>query len=122
MGEQATVLVANDGAEALDRAFRRGRFRTDPPLSLVVLDLNAPLMSGHEVLNVLKANSQTSHLPVIVWSGSTNPQDVRKAFSLGACAYMVKDMDMAETESRLQAFVSFWLESVEYPAKLGATA
>ncbi len=122
MADRANVLVAGDGGEALDRAFQRGRFRTDPPLHVVVLDLNTPLMSGHEVLNVLKANSQTANLPVIVWSGSTNPQDVRKALALGASAYMVKDMDMASTEFRLRAFVDFWAKSVEYPAKLGATA
>ncbi len=109
------VSVAVNGAEALDRLFRRGKFKNLAFPDLVVIDLNIPLLNGHEVLNVIRANSETRHLPVLVYSVSQNPSDIRKAYQLGACAYMVKPSDLEETESRLTAFANFWLHNVEYP-------
>lgn len=114
VGDKATVSVAETGAEALDRLFRRGRFHADPYPDLVVIDLNIPLLNGHEVLNVIRANSETRHLPVIVYSVSDNPHDIHKAYEFGACAYMVKAMDLADTESQLTAFMQFWLTNVRY--------
>lgn len=114
LGDRAAVSVAETGAEALDRLFRRGRFHTDPYPDVVVIDLNVPLLNGHEVLNVIRANSETRHLPVIVYSVSDNPSDILKAYELGACAYMVKPMDLADTEIQLNAFAEFWLLNVQY--------
>jgi CheY-like chemotaxis protein len=112
----AVISVATNGAEALDRVFRRGKFQAEPVPDLVVLDLNTPLLNGHEVLNALKANSQTRRLPVIVWTGSDNPQDIRRAFDLGCAAYMLKTIDLTAAEARLDAFSAFWLRNACYPA------
>ena len=112
----AHVAVAGDGAEALDRVFQRGRFATEPLPDIIVIDLNVPLLNGHEVIDVLKSNSHTRHIIVIVWTSSENPDDVRKALSLGACAYMLKKTDIDEYNFRLKALVDFWLRAVEYIA------
>lgn len=112
--ENVTISIAGTGAEALDRLFRRGKFHSDPIPDLVVIDLNVPILSGHEVLNVIRANSETRHIPVIVYSVSDNPDDINKAYELGACAYLVKPMSLEETESQLSAFSQFWLRNVRY--------
>ena len=118
MKEHAHVAVASDGAEALDRVFRRGRFATEPLPDIVVIDLNVPLLNGHEVINVLKSNSHTRHIIVIVWTASENPDDIQKALSLGACGYMVKKTDIDDYDFRLKAFSDFWLQAVEYMPEL----
>src|SRR5437660_79954 len=97
------------GAEALDRIFRRGRFQNAPPFDLVVADLNVPLLNGHDVLAVIKGNSTTRHIPVIVWTASEDPRDVRKAFDVGCCAYMIKPPGLVEAEDLLNTFAEFWL-------------
>lgn len=109
------VSVAESGAEALDRVFRRGRFKGEPLPDLIVLDLNLPILNGHDVLNVLRGNSKTFHLPVVVWSGSSRAEDIAKAYELGCCAYMPKAADLEETESLLNAFSEFWLRKIRYP-------
>jgi CheY-like chemotaxis protein len=114
MRECAQVSVASDGAEALDRVFRRGRFSREPAPDIIVIDLNVPLLNGHEVINVLKSNSQTRHIIVVVWTASDNHDDIHKALSLGACAYMLKKSDIDEYDFRLKAFADFWLRSAEY--------
>lgn len=109
------VVVAETGAEALDRIFRRGRFKAEPLPDLVVLDLNLPILTGHDVLNVLRGNSKTFHLPVVVWSGSSREEDIHKAYELGCCAYMPKAAELDETQSLLTAFSEFWLRKIRYP-------
>lgn len=116
--EDAAVTVVDNGAEALDRVFHRGRFQNYPAFDLVVADLNVPLLNGHEVLNVIKSNSSTRHIPVIVWTVSENPSDVRKAFELGCCAYLIKPTDIDESEALLRALKEFWLRSSRYPVML----
>ena len=112
--DNVNVEFAHDGAEALDRLFRRGRFRDIPLPNVVVLDLNVPLLNGHEVLNACKSNSQTRRIPVVVWSGSDNPDDIRKAYDLGCCGYIVKSPLLNEIEAQLAAFSDFWLKTVRY--------
>src|SRR5437667_2978797 len=91
------ISVAASGAEALDRLFQRGKFIGAPRPNLVVLDLNLPLLNGHEVLNVMKANSRLRSIPAIVFSVSANPDDVEKAYDFGASAYIVKSTTLGET-------------------------
>ena len=112
--ENVDISVASTGAEALDRLFRRGKFHDEVIPDVVVIDLNVPILSGHEVLHVIRSNSEIRHLPVIVYSVSDHPDDIIKAYELGACAYMVKPMDLGETRSQLTAFSQFWLTHVRY--------
>lgn len=110
-----SITVASNGAEALDYVFRRGRFKGLPAPDLIVVDLNVPLLNGHEVLNVIKSNSATRHLPVVVWSGSDNPDDIQRAYDLGCCAYMLKLASLPDMEAQLSAFTNFWVRAVRYP-------
>jgi CheY-like chemotaxis protein len=116
------VSVAESGAEALDRLFRRGKFKAEPMPDIVVLDLNLPILNGHDVLNVIRGNSKTFHVPVVVWSGSARKEDILKAYELGCCAYMPKASQLDETESLLNAFSEFWLRKIRYPVYDGASS
>ena len=109
------ITVAQTGPEALDRLFQRGKFGRSKRPDLVVLDLNVPLLNGHEVLNVIKSNSNLRSIPVVVFSISDQVEDVRKAYELGACSYIVKPATLRETEKTLSAFADFWIRQVVYP-------
>src|SRR5690349_17589057 len=87
------VSVATNGAEALDRLFQRGQFTESVRPDIVVLDLNLPLLNGHEVLNAIKANSRLRSIPTIIFSVSDNPDDIRRAYDFGASAYVIKPTD-----------------------------
>ena len=109
------IAVAESGPEALDRLFQRGKFSGEPRPHLVVLDLNVPLLNGHEVLNVMRANSKLRSIPSIVFSASRDPDDVEKAYDFGASAYIVKPTSLEHVEKTLAAFVDFWIAHVVYP-------
>lgn len=119
VARQCNVTVAQTGAEALDLLFRRGRFSgAARGPDVVVVDLNVPILTGHEVINVIKSNSTLRSLPIVVMSISDRYDDVLKAYDLGACAYIVKSSDLAATEKALLALAEFWAGPVVYPGSM----
>ena len=109
------ITVARNGAEALDRLFRRGQFKDSERPDIVVLDLNLPLLNGHEVLNAIKAHSQLRSIPTVIFSVSDNQDDIQRAYDFGASAYIIKPSELDKTERLLSAFVEFWIRGVAYP-------
>ena len=74
-----TLVVARDGAEALDYLFARGAYAGRDPAnlpSIVLLDLNLPKVDGREVLQAIRGNELTRSLPVVVLTTSVEPFDV----------------------------------------------
>src|ERR1700691_3868981 len=67
--------VVSDGEEALDFLFRRGRHINAPRVDLVILDLNLPIMNGDAVLREIRANPDTTLMPVVILSSSSAPRD-----------------------------------------------
>lgn len=78
------VLTAEDGPVAL------AVLKAQPAIALVVLDLNLPGMSGLAVLQQVRSNVQTSHIPVVLLTAETAPSVVKRARELGATAWVVK--------------------------------
>src|SRR4051812_37554580 len=81
------VVVAHDGAEALDFLFGTGAHAGRDTLTLpqvVLLDLNLPKIGGLEVLKRLRADERTRFLPVVVLTSSKEDEDVLSSYSNGA--------------------------------------
>ena len=90
------IHIVNDGAEALDFLFCRGRYadrKMENRPQLVLLDLNLPKVSGLEVLRRIKSNGRTSTIPVIVLTVSRRDRDIAECRRLGAETYIVKPVD-----------------------------
>lgn len=106
------LAVVNDGAEALDYLFARGRFAdrdaADLP-SLVLLDLNLPKVDGREVLQAIRANEATRSLPVVVLTTSTEPFDVEATYALGVNSYIQKPVDFEQFVWAVKQVGLYWL-------------
>ncbi|MEO0077474.1 MAG: response regulator [candidate division WOR-3 bacterium] len=83
------VETAADGLEALNRV------RANPP-DLIILDVMLPVMDGFAVCALLKRDQRFSHLPVIMLSARTRPQDRSTGQNVGADAYLAKPFQPAE--------------------------
>lgn len=92
------VVSARDGAEALAAISER---KPD----LVVLDISMPEIDGLEVLRRLRADSETSELPVLLLSAQAQEADVRRAFDTGASAYVKKPFSPSELKLRVDALL-----------------
>jgi chemotaxis family two-component system response regulator Rcp1 len=113
--EWCTLSVAKTGSEALDRLFRRGQYAGEKTPDLILLDLNLPILTGHEVLTVLKAMPPLNEIPVIVLTTSQNPADIRKAYDLGASCYVIKPRDLDAFLGMCKSIYDFWFRRVTFP-------
>jgi two-component system response regulator len=106
------ILVARDGAEALDFFFCRGKFGkrsfTRPP-KVVLLDLKLPKVSGLEVLKIVKGDKRTSHIPVVVVTSSKQEPDMKEAYTLGVNSYVVKPVDFDQFVNAMSSLGLYWL-------------
>jgi DNA-binding response OmpR family regulator len=117
--QEASTRVRNywvgSGEEAIQFVQRRGRFEEVRPAKVVVLDLNLPKQNGFDVLREIRADARTKHMPVIIFSTSSNANDVNMAYALGANAYFVKPMSLEMYVSKVRVIVQHWLDFALLP-------
>ena len=106
------VLIAEDGAEALDFFFCRGKYAkrsiSNPP-KVVLLDLKLPKVSGLEVLKAVKSDKRTSHIPIVIVTSSRQEPDIATAYDLGANSYVVKPVDFDQFVKAMTSLGLYWL-------------
>jgi len=104
------VVVARDGVEALDWLLCRGahenRDREDP--AVVLLDLKLPRMDGLEVLETIKKDPSTRHVPVVMLTASREEADLVRSYDLGVNAFVVKPVDFQEFFKAIRDLGMFW--------------
>lgn len=104
------VVVAQDGAEALDYLHRRGSFAQRPagnPL-VILLDLKMPRMDGVQVLRQVRAAEQLDLIPVVVLTSSRESLELEKCYRLGVNAYVVKPVRFSEFVDAVKQTGIFW--------------
>jgi CheY-like chemotaxis protein len=111
------VQTVRDGAEALDYLHRRGRHVDSVRPDLIILDLNLPKCSGHEVLADLKADEDLRRIPVAVLTTSMAERDVLHSYDLGANCYLTKPVDVSQFLKVVQSIEDFWFGVVRLPPR-----
>ncbi|MCK6626275.1 MAG: response regulator [Anaerolineae bacterium] len=112
------VVVAHDGAEALDYLFSRGAYAqrdlTETP-QVILLDLKLPKVDGLEVLRQIRADERTRFLPVVILTTSKEEQDMLDSYSLGANSYIRKPVDFVQFTEAVRQLGLYWLLLNEVP-------
>lgn len=93
--------VATNGREAMRLLEERAIDLSQPPMDLMLLDINMPIMDGFEVLNALSADIRLKQIPVCILSTSSDESDMQRAKELGALAYMIKPPTLQQLEQAL---------------------
>jgi DNA-binding response OmpR family regulator len=107
----------HNGQEAISYMKGEGHYqdRDKFPLPLVmVLDLNMPMKNGFEVLSWMRAQTDFKQLPIIILTASTRPQDVQRAFDLGATSFLVKPGDLADLTAMIRCLRD-WFQINHFP-------
>lgn len=110
---QYVLDVAGDGDDALSRLLDEKR--AVPLPDLVILDLNLPRRSGHEVLSVIKDHPRTRTVPVIVLSSSGLTEDIDKAYGAHANCYIQKPQNIDDFFHVCSLLEAFWFEVARLP-------
>ncbi|MEM9189979.1 MAG: response regulator [Myxococcota bacterium] len=90
IGLSNALSVVTDGEQALDYLHQRGGYEGVAIPGLLLLDINLPKVSGHEVLAAMKAHPDLQDIPVVMLTSSDAEQDRQLAESAGASAYLTK--------------------------------
>ena len=105
------VIVVHDGVEALDYFFdgeASGDSEKVMP-QLVLLDLKLPKLDGLEVLRRLRADERTRRLPVVVFTSSSEEEDMIKSYELGANSYVRKPVEFEQFIEATRQLGLYWL-------------
>jgi CheY-like chemotaxis protein len=98
-GEEAISYLRGDGIYAN---------RSEYPLpSMLLLDLNMPKKDGFDVLTWIKTQPQFNGLTIVVTTASSRPQDVSRAYELGATSFLVKPSASAELAAMVRSLRDF---------------
>jgi CheY-like chemotaxis protein len=106
------IVKLNDGRRALDYLFGEGEYEGSerPSSLLVLLDLNLPVLDGFQVLERMKSDDRTRHIPVIMVTSSDDTQDVSKCYELGCNVFLTKPLvdyeQFADAIRKLGLFLS----------------
>lgn len=107
------LIRARDGAEALDYLFARNQYasRDGHQLPLfVLLDLNIPKLSGLRVLEIIRSDGRTKHLPVIFLTSSAEEGDRLAAYDRFANSYVVKPLDYDDFVKATLQISMYWTD------------
>ncbi|MDD4555331.1 MAG: response regulator [Bacteroidales bacterium] len=112
------IIVAEDGKEALDYLFGTGEYSgrdiSEQP-TVILLDLNLPLIDGKEVLRQIRSSELTRRLPVVILTSSKEEQDVTQSYDLGVNSYIRKPVDFNQFSEAVRQLGLYWLVINEPP-------
>ena len=83
--------------------------------SLILLDLNLPKKNGYEVLDEIKHDERLCSIPVVIFSTSERPEDVSRAYALGANCYVQKPSGFTDYVKTIRTIQQFWFATVRLP-------
>jgi chemotaxis family two-component system response regulator Rcp1 len=111
------ITIVGDGAEAVEYLRRRPTpdEAVTPRPDLVLLDLNLPKLSGHEVLSEARKSRDLLTLPIIVVTSSDATRDIVTSYTLGANCYVTKPGELVAFQTTVRALGAFWLSIVKLP-------
>jgi CheY-like chemotaxis protein len=104
------VVVARDGAEALDYLYERGQYAGRPRgrPGLILLDLKMPKVDGLEVLRQIRTDAALRTIPVVILTSSREEQDLAQSYDIGVNAYVVKPVDFVAFLEAVKTLGAFW--------------
>ena len=109
------VNVLKDGKEAIEF------FASNPPAEelpdLILLDINLPMKSGHEVLAYIKNNVSYRHIAVIMLTTSSSEKDILRAYDSYVNCYITKPIDASDFMDAVIKIEDFWISIVTLPGK-----
>ena len=111
------LTIIQDGDEAIEYLSKKGKHSEATTPDVILLDLNLPKKSGQEILNEIKSNELTRHIPVVVLTTSKKEEDILRSYNLHANCFVSKPIDLNQFQEVVSAIEGFWFSIVKLPPK-----
>jgi two-component system, chemotaxis family, response regulator Rcp1 len=110
------ISVVDSGENALPFLRKQGNYSSANRPDLVLLDINLPKKSGHEILGEIKRDSDLKAIPVVMFSSSSSPRDVQEAYGQHANSYIRKPQNLDGFVEVLRVLEHFWFNTASLPS------
>jgi two-component system, chemotaxis family, response regulator Rcp1 len=110
--------VARDGVEAIQFLRQQGAYSTKPRPDLILLDLNLPKKTGHEVLREIKSDEDLRQIPVCILTVSDSEKDILETYDHHANCFITKPVQIERFMEIVKQIENFWFAIVTLPAKV----
>ena len=112
---KVNIQVARNGKEAINILFDQNEDAQLP--DLILLDINLPLLNGHEVLKKIKENEKTRHIPVAILTTSSAISDINLTYENFANCFITKPADINDFFETINALSNYWFNICKLPSK-----
>ena len=112
------IDVVSDGVEAMDFLRHKDKFCDAVVPDIIILDLTLPRKGGHDTLKEIKCDPIMRMIPVIVFTGSEAPEDIKNAYASFANCYVTKPIGLDQLERKLRMIEEFWFGIAKIPTKM----
>lgn len=105
------IIVAEDGEEAIDFLYNRGKFSdyTGGEPIFILLDIKLPLMNGIDVLKIIRSVPEYKTIPVIMLTSSQDPNDLKECYENGANSFVVKPVSINDFIGVVKELGQYWV-------------
>ena len=112
------IIVAEDGVEAIDFLYKRGKFAgyTGGEPIFILLDIKMPLMDGIEVLKIIRSDPAFNKVPVIMLTSSRDTHDLEDCYDKGANSFVVKPVNISSFMQVVKELGKYWVVINELPS------
>ncbi len=104
-----------NGAEAIKFLQKEKPYDTVVMPDLILMDINMPVMDGHEALKKIKSIEKVKHIPILMLTTSSRKEDILKAYNEQTSSYIVKPDDIFELEILAKSIKNYWNNTVKLP-------
>lgn len=114
IGFEGSIENISNGEELMDYLFKQGKYQDNKSTAphLILLDLNMPKKDGRAVLQEIRSNHKLKKIPVVVFTTSSNKDDIAHSYELGANSFISKPSSYEDLKEIAKAIKNYWLDSV----------
>lgn len=112
------VSVQRDGERAIDFLNQTDNNNREDLPDFLLLDINLPKKNGHEVLSFVKNKDSIKHIPVIIFTTSSSPEDINRSYQQYANCFITKPMDINQFMDAIGEIKNFWINLVKLPTAI----
>lgn len=109
------ITILKNGSEALDFLMKKGMYSKAERPSLILLDINLPRLSGHELLAKIKSSKELKRIPVVILTTSSSNRDIQESYQNQANCYIQKPVDANDFEKVILEIEKFWFSVASIP-------